>query len=93
MLMIETLKGDLGMRVQLALQSLEFYLPAQLIVPGFNISTCYSCRPSSSEVDSTWSTNAILRKWEVFKSYLGTLPVLCQERIHSEHVAKPCEDP
>ena len=37
------------MRVQLALQSLEFYLPVQLrlCVPGFN-----TCRPSSSEVDS-----------------------------------------
>ena len=66
MLMIKTLKGDLGMRVQLALQCLEFYLPAQIIVPGFNISTC---RPSNSEVDSTWSTNAILRKWEVFISW------------------------
>ena len=53
--------GGLGMRVQLALQSLEFYLPA-----GFTS----TCRPSSCEdLESNVPTNATLRKWEVFRPW------------------------
>ena len=89
-LMIEMLKGDPGMRVQLAFQSLEFYLPAQLMCTWLNASTF---RTSSSEVDSTWSPTYLPNYASGRFLDLGTAPILYQKRVCSEHVAKLCEDP
>ena len=90
-LMIEMLKGDPGMRVQLAFQSLEFYISQlNLCVPGFNASTC---RSSSSEVDSTWSPTYLPNYASGRVLDLGTSPISYQKRVCSEHVAKLREDP